>query len=217
VRLARYAAQVILGRTLADLDLLEEPRVDGFFVKEAVLPFKKFLGMDAVLGPEMRSTGEVMGHASHFGQAFAKAQLAAGERLPTSGTALISINDFDKSAALKLARDLQRLGFSLLATSGTAEFFRRTGLEVGTVNKVSEGSPHVVDLISQGAVDLIINTPYGKTAYSDGSLIRTAAVRHGVLMLTTLSAAQAAVNSIQALRDRQLKVRSLQRHHHTGA
>ena len=126
---------------------------------------------------------------------------------------MISINDFDKSAALKLARDLSRLGFRLLATRGTAEFFTRTGLQVDVVNKVSEGSPHIVDLIRQGEIDLIINTPYGKTAYSDGSRIRTAAVRYGVLMLTTLSAAQAAVNSIQALRASQLSVRSLQRHH----
>ena len=213
IPLARLAAHVMVGQSLADLGLYEEPRVDGFFVKEAVLPFKKFLGMDAALGPEMRSTGEVMGHAAHFGQAFAKAQLAAGERLPDSGTALISINDFDKSAALKLARDLSRLGFRLLATRGTAEFFTRTGLQVDVVNKVSEGSPHIVDLIRQGEIDLIINTPYGKTAYSDGSRIRTAAVRYGVLMLTTLSAAQAAVNSIQALRASQLSVRSLQRHH----
>jgi carbamoyl-phosphate synthase large subunit len=210
VPVARLAAQVMIGQPL---DLLEEPTINGFFVKEAVLPFKKFLGVDTLLGPEMRSTGEVMGHASHFGHAFAKAQLAAGDRLPLSGTVFLSVNDFDKSAALKLARDLKRLDFHLMATSGTAEFCNRSGLDVEPINKVSEGSPHVVDLIREGAIHLIINTPYGPVAHDDGQMIRTAAVRYGVPLLTTLSAAQAAVSGIRALRDRELRVRSLQEHH----
>ncbi len=213
VPLARIAAQVIGGQTLNDLGLTEMPKVDGFFVKEAVLPFKKFLGVDALLGPEMRSTGEVMGHAAHFGHAFAKAQLAAGDRLPLTGTVFLSVNDFDKSAALKLGRDLQRLGFRLLATRGTAAFCARAGLDVMAVNKVSEGSPHVIDLIVQGQIDLIVNTPWGPTAHDDGMRIRTAAVRYGVPLLTTLSAAQAAINGIQALRVRDLRVRSLQAHY----
>jgi carbamoyl-phosphate synthase large subunit len=178
-----------------------------------VLPFKKFLGVDATLGPEMRSTGEVMGHAADFGRAFAKAQIAAGDRLPLTGTICLSVNDFDKSAALKLARDLSRLGYTLMATRGTAAFCTRVGLDVTPVNKVSEGSPHVVDLIREGAIDLIINTPYGSVAYSDGMQIRTAAVRHGVVLLTTLSAAQAAVSSIRALQAKDLCVCSLQVHH----
>ncbi len=124
VPLVRYATQILVGSTLADLGLIEEPAIDGFFVKEAVLPFRKFLGMDTVLGPEMRSTGEVMGHASHFGHAFAKAQLAVGDRLPLSGTVFLSVNDFDKSAALKLARDLNRMGFKLLATQGHGGILR---------------------------------------------------------------------------------------------
>jgi carbamoyl-phosphate synthase large subunit len=213
VPLARIATRVITGQTLAELGLIEEPRVDGFFVKEAVLPFKKFLGVDTILGPEMRSTGEVMGHAAHFGHAFAKAQLAAGDRLPLEGTVFLSVNDFDKSAALKLARDLQRLGFRLLATRGTAAFFTHAGLSVEAVNKVSEGSPHVVDLIRAGGIDLIINTPLGPMAHDDGMLIRTTAVRYNVPLLTTLSAAQAAVNGIRALRDKDLRVRSLQAHY----
>ena len=213
VPLVRLATQVLTGRTLADLGFVKEPPVDGFFVKEAVLPFRKFLGMDTVLGPEMRSTGEVMGHASHFGHAFAKAQLAVGDRLPLSGTVFLSVNDYDKSAALKLARDLQRMGFKLLATPGTAAFCARAGLDVGAIHKVSEGHPHVVDLIRDGAIDLIINTPLGPVAHGDGMLIRTAAVRYGVPLLTTLSAAQAAVNGIQALRSRDLRVRSLQEHY----
>ncbi len=213
VPLARIAAYIIAGRTLDDLGLVEMPPVDGFFVKEAVFPFRKFLGVDALLGPEMRSTGEVMGHASRFGHAFAKAQLAAGDRLPLEGTVLLSVNDYDKSAALKLARDLQRMGFRLLATRGTAAFCVQAGLNVVPVNKVSEGSPHVVDLIREGAIDLIITTPLGPRAHDDGMRIRTAAVRYGVPLLTTLSAAQAAINGIQALKARELRVRSLQNHH----
>ncbi len=213
VPLVPLATHVITGRTLADLGLVEEPRVDGFFVKEAVLPFKKFLGVDALLGPEMRSTGEVMGHAAQFGPAFAKAQLAAGDRLPLEGTIFLSVNDFDKSAALKLARDFQRLGFRLLATRGTASFCVGAGLNVMPVNKVGEGSPHVVDLIRAGEIDLIVNTPLGAAAHGDGMHIRTAAVRYGVPLLTTLSAAQAALNGIRALRAHDLSVRSLQDHH----
>jgi len=213
VPFARLAARVMLGESLESLGLIEEPRVDGFFVKEAVLPFKKFLGVDALLGPEMRSTGEVMGHAARFGQAFAKAQLAAGDRLPLEGTVFLSVNDYDKSAALKLARDLKRMGFSLMATRGTASFCVGAGIACTPVNKVSEGSPHVVDLIRSGQIDLILNTPLGPTAHSDGVEIRTAAVRYGVPLLTTLSAAQAAIMGIEALRTRDLRVRSLQAHH----
>ncbi|MBN1562418.1 MAG: carbamoyl-phosphate synthase large subunit [Anaerolineae bacterium] len=213
VPLARYAARIMAGATLDELGLFEEPRIDGFFVKEAVLPFKKFMGVDALLGPEMRSTGEVMGHASRFGHAFAKAQIAAGDSLPMSGTVFISVNDYDKSAGLKLARDLQRMGFELVATRGTAAFCVGAGLSVRPVSKVSEGSPNVVDLIRAGEIDLIINTPLGSTAHSDGMQIRTAAVLHNVPLLTTLSAAQAAVNGIQALKAQDLRVRSLQEHH----
>lgn len=154
-----------------------------------------------------------MGHASHFGHAFAKAQIAAGSRLPTDGAVFLSVNDYDKSSALKLARDLQRMGFRLLATRGTADFCRKAGLDVTPVNKVSEGSPHVADLIRDGEIDLIINTPLGPVAHDDGAKIRTAAVRYDVPLLTTLSAAQAAINGIQALRARELRVRSLQEHY----
>ncbi|GAP64260.1 carbamoyl-phosphate synthase large subunit [Ardenticatena maritima] len=210
VPLARLAALVMVGHTLEELGLTREPDVPGFFVKEAVLPFKKFLGVDALLGPEMRSTGEVMGVGWRFGEAFSKAQLAAGDRLPTEGTVFISVNDFDKGAALKIARDLHRLGFRLLATRGTAAFFANAGLPVEPVNKVSEGSPHVVDLIRRGEIHLIINTPLGATAHDDGRSIRVAAVRYGVPLLTTLSAAQAAVNGIRAMREAKWDVRPLQ-------
>ncbi len=213
VPLAKVAAKVMAGQTLEELGLTEEPDVDGFFVKEAVLPFRKFLGVDARLSPEMRSTGEVMGHASRFGHAFAKAQIATGDALPASGSVFISVNDYDKGTALKMARDLHRLGFKLLATRGTASALVAVGLPVDPINKVSEGGRHIVDRIRAGEVDLIINTPLGPTARADGLAIRTAAVRYGVPLLTTLSAAQAAVNGIKALQEKALKVRSLQTHH----
>ncbi len=214
---ARLAAQVMAGRSLEALGFTETPAVDGFFVKEAVLPFKKFPGADYRLGPEMKSTGEVMGHASHFGHAFAKAQMAAGTPLPVRGAALITVNDFDKGAALKIARDLHRLGFELSATSGTAAWLARVGLPVATVMKVSEGHPNVEDLVEQGALQLVINTPLGARAYDDSRAMRAAAVRRGIPLLTTLSAAAAAVNGISALKAKALSVRSLQAHYRQPA
>ncbi len=215
--LAKLAAQVMAGKTLVELGFTQTPRVDGFFVKEVVLPFKKFPGADYRLGPEMRSTGEVMGHAARFGHAFAKAELAAGTPLPTRGNVFITVNDFDKGAALKLARDFHRLGFGLLATPGTAATIARAGLPVTTLQRFSEGSPNAVDKIQAGEVQLIINTPLGAGSAADMQAMRSAAVLHGVTLLTTLSAATAAVTGIQALAARELRVRSLQTHHHTQA
>jgi carbamoyl-phosphate synthase large subunit len=141
IPLASLASQVMAGRTLAELGLTDTPPVDGFFVKEAVLPFRKFPGADVRLGPEMKSTGEVMGHAPRFGHAFAKAQMAAGTPLPLGGAVLITVNDFDKGAVLKIARDLHRLGFVLFATAGTGAWLARAGLPVTVVKKVSEVTP----------------------------------------------------------------------------
>ncbi len=213
VNLAALASRIMAGQTLDELGLLTEPVVDGFFIKEAVLPFKKLAGSDALLGPEMRSTGEVMGHAAHFGHAFAKSQIAAGASLPLSGAALISVNDFDKGAALKIARDLHRLGFRLVATPGTAAFLGRVGLPVSYINKVEHGSPDAVDLIRSGQVQLILNTPLGPDAHSAGAEIRAAAITMDVPLLTTLSAATAAVAAIRALRQKELHYRSLQEHY----
>ena len=210
--LARAASQVMAGKSLADLGIFESPRVDGFFVKAAVLPFAKLPGSDPRLGPEMRSTGEVMGHAASFGHAFAKSQLAAGTSLPLEGSVLISVNDYDKGAALKIARDLRRLGFTIYATPGTAAFFAQAGLPVTFINKMHQGSPHTVDLIRSGAVQLILNTPLGSHAHADGAEIRSAAVLMSVPLLTTLSAATAAVAGIRALRQQELSYRSLQAH-----
>lgn len=212
LNLAHKAAQVMAGKKLEELGVTEEPRVDGFFIKEAVLPFKKLPGSSSLLGPEMRSTGEVMGHASRFGHAFAKSQIAAGQGLPQSGAVLISVNDFDKSAALKVARDLHRMGFALYATPGTADFFSKVGLPVEVVRKIDEGSTAIEDLIRSGKVQLILNTPLGTHAHSDGARIRAAAIAMNVPLLTTLSAATAAVAAIQALSKKDLKYRSLQSH-----
>jgi carbamoyl-phosphate synthase large subunit len=212
LNLAYAAAQVMAGRRLEELGITEEPRVDGFFVKEAVLPFKKLPGSSSLLGPEMHSTGEVMGHASRFGHAFAKSQIAAGTALPQSGAALISVNDYDKSAGLKVARDLHRMGFKLYATSGTADFFSKVGLPVEEVQKIGEGSTAIVDLIKSGKVQFILNTPLGTHAHSDGAEIRATAIAMNIPLLTTLSAATAAVAAIQALNKKELRYRSLQSH-----
>jgi carbamoyl-phosphate synthase large subunit len=211
--LARYAAQIAAGKTLEDLNFTEEPDVDGFFVKEAVLPFQKFPGFDPQLGPEMRSTGEVMGHASSFGHAFVKAEMAANTNLPQQGTVFISVNPYDRGAVTKLARDLKNMGFRLVGTRGTAQYLSSIGIEVETMNKVSEGSPHIVDAIRKGEVDLIINTPRGGVAHTDGPQIRGMAAVYGVPIVTTLTGAMAAVQSIKTLRKKPLKVRSLQTHH----
>jgi len=214
VPIAQLAVRVMAGQTLEELGFLEMPNVDGFFVKEVVLPFKKFPGAQVRLGPEMRSTGEVMGHASRFGHAFAKAEMAAGEPLPTSGAVLITVNDFDKGGALKIARDFHRLGFKLMATKGTAEWFGQNNLPVTAVYKVGEGTPHIVDFIEQGEIAILLNTPLGSRSHADTQAVRAAAIRCNVPLLTTLSAAAAAVNGIKALQDKALSVRSLQKHHH---
>ena len=210
---AKIAAQVQAGCRLSELNFTHMPPIDGFFVKEAVLPFNKLPGADTRLGPEMRSTGEVMGHASQFGHAFAKSQLAVGTPLPLEGTVLITVNDFDKSTALKIARDLHRMGFMLYATEGTAEALDRANIPVSMVPKASEPGLNTVRLISSGVVQLIINTPLGPRAYKDQAAMRSAAIQHNVLLISTMSAAQAAVSGIKALRKKELRVRSLQKHH----
>jgi carbamoyl-phosphate synthase large subunit len=214
VPLARIAALVAAGKKLADIGFTQEPRVDGFFVKEVVLPFDKLEGAPIRLGPEMHSTGEVMGHAASFGHAFAKAEMAAGTRLPITGTVFISVNQFDKGAIVKLARDFQRLGFRLLSTQGTAAWLQQCGLVVEKINKVSEGSPHVVEAMARGDIHLVVNTPLGRQAYSDGEQIRRAAIRHRVPLLTTLSATAAAIGAIRSVQAKDTSVRSLQEHHY---
>jgi carbamoyl-phosphate synthase large subunit len=216
LNMAYVAAQVMAGCTLEELGVRKEPRVDGFFVKEAVLPFRKLPGSSALLGPEMRSTGEVMGHASRFGHAFAKSQIAAGTGLPQSGAVLITVNDFDKSGGLKFARDMYRMGFKLYATPGTAAICQKAGLPVEVVEKAQEGSTRILDLIRDGEIQLVLNTPLGPHAHTDGIEIRNAAIAVNVPLLTTLSAGMAAISAIQAVRKKELRYKSLQSHYQAG-
>jgi carbamoyl-phosphate synthase large subunit len=211
--LARLAAQVAAGKTLRELNFTTEPKVDGFFVKEAVLPFDKFPGATIMLSPEMRSTGEVMGHASNFGLAFAKAEMGANQRIPIAGGALLTVNNNDKNAIVRIGRDLIQLGFTLYATKGTADMLSGAGLVVSVVNKITDGSPHTADLLAQGQVQLVISTPLGQQAYSDGQSLRSAAIRYGVMLVTTLTGAAATVAGIRELQRRTLTVRSLQDHY----
>ena len=213
VPLAKVAARVMGGRTLADLGLTQDLTVDGVFVKTPVFPFIRFPGVDTILGPEMKSTGEVMGGASTFGEAFAKAYLAVGQELPAAGTVFISVNNQDKPNVLATARDLASLGFRLAATRGTAAYLRAHGVEAATVFKVNEGRPNVADQVVNGEIQLIINTPLGRASFFDDRAVRRAAMLHGVPCITTLTGAAAAVSAIRAIGSHTLQVRALQDYH----
>jgi carbamoyl-phosphate synthase large subunit len=214
VPLAKMACRLMLGEKLADLNLpAEDAPLDHVSVKEAVLPFDRFEGSDAVLGPEMRSTGEVMGVARDFPSAFAKAQAAAGSALPSDGTAFITVTDTDKPAAGAVAQILHDLGFQIVATRGTAEAIQRWGVPATVINKIADGSPHVVDLIESGEVGLVVNTPTGSGARTDGWEIRRAAVAAGIPCLTTLSAGLSAARAIASERQGVAEVISLQELH----
>jgi carbamoyl-phosphate synthase large subunit len=217
VPLAKVAARVMIGRTLAQLGLTEDLDVSGYFVKTPVFPFVRFPGVDTILGPEMKSTGEVMGGAATFGTAFAKAQLAAGVELPREGTAFISVNNHDKPAVVQIARDLRDLGFRLVATRGTANYLRAHGLDAEIVFKVNEGRPHVGDEILNNRIQMVINTPLGRESFFDDRTVRRIAMMHGVPSITTLTGAAATVNAIKALRSEGLTVRCLQEYHAEAA
>ena len=210
VPLAKVASQLMAGRTLAELGLTAEPIPPLQTVKEAVLPFKRFPGSDTLLGPEMRSTGEVMGIASSAGMAYAKAELAAGEALPTSGTVFLSTHDRDKPALLPVAERLVGLGFALIATGGTAEALRAAGLQVESILKVHEGRPNIEDAIRSARIQLIINTPIGRQAAHDDKYLRRAALDYAVPTVTTLAGARAAVEAITALQQQTIEVNALQ-------
>jgi carbamoyl-phosphate synthase large subunit len=213
VPLAKVACRLILGERLRDQRLPDRPAGGHVSVKEAVLPFKRLQGSDAVLGPEMKSTGEVMGIAEDFPTAFGKAQAAAGVELPSEGTVFITVCDSDKPAATQLAARMHDLGFRVLATRGTAAAIRAMGIPVDELNKIGEGSPHVGDYITRGDVDIVINTPAGRGARTDGWEIRRAAVERNVPCITTLTGATAAVRAIGAARAGTPSVRSLQELH----
>jgi len=215
--LAKVAARLMVGRTLAELGITEDLTVSGSFVKTPVFPFVRFPGVDTLLGPEMKSTGEVMGGAETFGSAFGKAQTAAGQQLPQTGTAYISVNNQDKAAVVPIARELDRLGFKIVATRGTAAYLRAHGLDVEIVFKINEGRPHVGDALRNKKIALVINTPLGRESFFDDRAVRSLAMLQGVPAITTLTGAAAAVAAIAAMRTEGLTVKSLQEYHQTPA
>jgi carbamoyl-phosphate synthase large subunit len=218
VPIARIAALVMSGQSLAEFALPENLTVSRFFIKSPVFPFAKFPGVDPILSPEMHSTGEVMGVGETFGEAYGKAMTAAGLSLPQTGRAFISVNEGDKGQAVVLARRLSRLGFEIVATLGTAERLREVGLKVESVFKVNEGRPNIVDLIKRGEIALVINTPLGRASHFDEQAIRRAALQYNVPCVTTMTGAQAIVEAIGArATDGAIKVRSLQELHAVGA
>ena len=213
VPLAKLAMKVMLGKTLKDLGFTKAPQPAHLSVKEAVFPFNKFPGVDVLLGPEMKSTGEVMGIDSDFGWAFAKSQAGAGAVLPQSGTAFISIKEPDRPIALDVAKRLRKLGFQIQATSGTAAYLREQGVDAETVNKVNEGRPHIVDHIKNGSVALVVNTVRTASAHTDSLSIRREALHKGLPYYTTMRGAVAAVLGIEAISKKELSIRSLQEYH----
>jgi carbamoyl-phosphate synthase large subunit len=210
VPLAGYAARIMSGETLAGLDYTAEVVPTHIAVKEAVLPFDKFAGTDTILGPEMRSTGEVMGIDVGFGRAYAKAELAAGQKLPLAGKVFVSTSDRDKQAVVPVVRDLIDLGFKIIATSGTQKVLAEHGLEVETILKLHEGRPNVGDIIKNGQIQLIINTPSGEEAQADGKLIRRTALVYKIAMVTTIAGAKATAAAIKSLQSQPLEVKALQ-------
>jgi carbamoyl-phosphate synthase large subunit len=207
--IAKIAARVMAGEKLADFGL-KAKTLDHVGVKESVFPFARFQGVDTVLGPEMRSTGEVIGLDSSFGVAFAKSQLGAGSRLPKAGTLFVSVKDGDKERLLDPIRGLVALGFKVTATGGTQRFLVENGVPSERINKVSEGRPHIVDAIKNGDIQLVFNTTYGAQALSDGRSLRRAALLQKVPYYTTLSGAIAAAEGITAYHGDELTVRPLQ-------
>ncbi|HEX6096059.1 MAG TPA: carbamoyl-phosphate synthase large subunit [Thermoanaerobaculia bacterium] len=214
VSFAKIAAKVMAGNSLASLGLTHEPRVHGYFVKAPVFAFNRFPREDTLLGPEMKSTGEVMGSSHHFGEAYAKALLGAGTRLPLSGTAFISVNDNDKRPHVAhLARELTALGFHIIATGGTREFLVKHGVEADLVLKVHEARPNIIDHMINGEVALIINTPFGKSAFVDDTYIRRTALQLSIPCITTLTAATACVEGIRSLKEGVSTFAALQEQH----
>jgi carbamoyl-phosphate synthase large subunit len=208
--LAKAAAKVMVGVTLAEQGYCEAPVPQQFSVKEAVFPFVKFAGVDIVLGPEMKSTGEVMGISEHFPIAFAKSQLAAGTLLPKSGKVFLSVTNRSKDHVAQLARRLEKMGFELMATKGTAVRLEEAGIRVQTLKKLQEGHPNVLDYVIDGNLQLVINTPSGKGARTDEGRIRAAAVSRGIPCITTLQATEAAVGAMEALRGEEMTVQAVQ-------
>ncbi len=210
VPVANIAAKVMTGKKLKELNITAEPSPKHVSVKESVFPFRKFAGVDIVLGPEMRSTGEVMGISEQFSIAFAKSQIAAGVVLPEEGNVFLSISSRHRTGMPDLAKSLHEMGFKLLATTGTAAFIEQSGIPVTRVRKLAEGNPNLIDYLKNKDVSLIINTPNGKGARTDEGRIRAAAVQFGVPCITTIPAAEAAVVAMRDMKKNEMTVLSLQ-------
>jgi len=210
VPLANYASRLMAGQTLVDLNFTQEVIPKHIAIKEAVLPFAKFAGTDIILGPEMRSTGEVMGLDYDFGKAFAKAQLAAGEKLPLAGTVFISVNNRDKAGVTAVAEGFVELGFQITATEGTYKVLRRNQIPCSMVLKVHEGRPNITDIMKNRQVQLVVNSPSGEDAKTDGKLIRRTALAYKIPVITTLAGARAAIAAIKALQQGSITVQALQ-------
>jgi carbamoyl-phosphate synthase large subunit len=212
IPMARFATQIMLGKKLSDLNL-KPKKIPHFGVKEAVFPFNMFPEVDPLLGPEMRSTGEVLGLADSFGLSYFKAQEATGLRLPSQGSVLITVYDKDRKSVPEIARQFQKLGFKIKATDGTRKFLAECGIETEHVLKMHEGRPNIVDAIKNGEIQLVINTPSGKLGKYDDSYIRKAAIKYKVPYITTLAAASAAVKGIAAYKQAHGEVKPLQSYH----
>jgi carbamoyl-phosphate synthase large subunit len=214
IPMARLAVQVMLGKKLSELNV-KHHTIKHFGVKEAVFPFNMFPEVDPVLGPEMRSTGEVLGMADSFGMAFFKSQQAAKQELPLRGTVLITVTDADKKDVLKTAQEFQKLDFKILATEGTHKFLTRNGVSAHRILKMHEGRPNIVDAVKNSEIQLVINTPAGKSSKYDDSYIRKTAIKYKIPYVTTTAAAAASVKGIAAARSGKSTVRSLQNYHAT--
>jgi carbamoyl-phosphate synthase large subunit len=210
VPLAKLAAKVMAGKTLSGLGFTEEVKIKHIAVKESVFPFIKFPNVDTLLGPEMKSTGEVMGIDKTFGLAFAKAQAASGTSLPLKGTAFISVKNEDRPSAAKIARELSQSGFKIMATKGTANAIRKAGVKVKSVLKVKEGRPHIVDHLTNKEVDLVVNTTFGKQAIIDSYSLRRTSLIRGIPYCTTIAGAFAAISAIQTLQQQSMDVCPIQ-------
>jgi carbamoyl-phosphate synthase large subunit len=213
VPLAKIAAKVMTGRTLKELGLTSEREIEHIAVKEAVFPFDRFHGVDTILGPEMKSTGEVMGIDTDFGLAYSKAQASSNNTIPLSGKIVFSLRDQDKPASVAIARKLIELGFSVIGTRGTAKYLEDNGLQVEVINKVKEGRPHIVDLIKNREANFVVNTVFGAQAQKDSSSIRQSALQYGVPYTTTIAGARAIVNAVEKLKTKKISIKSIQEYH----
>ncbi|MBT4484844.1 MAG: ATP-grasp domain-containing protein, partial [Candidatus Latescibacteria bacterium] len=213
IPLAKVAARIMTGKTLKELGLTEEITVDYYCVKEAVLPFVKFPGVDSILGPEMKSTGEVMGIDRDFGVAFAKAQMSVNSNLPLSGRVFISVNNSDKESIVPIAGKLKEAGFDIVATSGTRAYLIKRGIQAEPVAKIYEGRPNVLDLLTDGSVGLMINTPIGRESHENDYEIRRSALLHNVPYTTTIAGATAATEGILSLVSKTIGIKSIQEYH----